>query len=169
MEKDLLRILSFQAESVSRGTIWCSTPSMWMFVLVIFGSLSSVVLTGFPPDVWDSKKVEKIKQWGRQNLVWAIRETYSRHIFVQALSQGNNTEALAFIQRCKDMLLRLPKDVRGAPITSPVVINAFLGGVAVRADVYFAWQTAYLSLMCYNFGVDTYNMRKFEDSTIWLR
>ncbi|XP_029703570.1 testis-expressed protein 11 [Takifugu rubripes] len=55
-----------------------------------------------------------------------------------ALSQGNNTEALAFIQRCKDMLLRLPKD------------------------------TAYLSLMCYNFGVDTYNMRKFEDSTIWL-
>eukprot|EP00066_Takifugu_rubripes_P019516 XP_011608782.1 PREDICTED: testis-expressed sequence 11 protein [Takifugu rubripes] len=85
-----------------------------------------------------------------------------------ALSQGNNTEALAFIQRCKDMLLRLPKDVRAAPITSPVVINAFLGGVAVRADVYFAWQTAYLSLMCYNFGVDTYNMRKFEDSTIWL-
>ncbi|TNM99155.1 hypothetical protein fugu_013719 [Takifugu bimaculatus] len=55
-----------------------------------------------------------------------------------ALSQGNNTEALAYIQRCKDMLLRLPKD------------------------------TAYLSLMCYNFGVDTYNMRKFEDSTIWL-
>ncbi|CAG09799.1 unnamed protein product, partial [Tetraodon nigroviridis] len=55
-----------------------------------------------------------------------------------ALCQGNNAEALTCIQRCKDMLLRLPKD------------------------------TAYLSLMCYNFGVDTYNMRKFEDSAIWL-
>ncbi|XP_076594984.1 testis-expressed protein 11 [Chaetodon auriga] len=56
-----------------------------------------------------------------------------------ALSQGNNHEAVACMQRCKDMLLRLPKD------------------------------TAYLSLMCYNFGVDTYNVRKFEDSALWLR
>ncbi|XP_041800433.1 testis-expressed protein 11 [Chelmon rostratus] len=55
-----------------------------------------------------------------------------------ALSQGNNHEAVACMQRCKDMLLRLPKD------------------------------TAYLSLMCYNFGVDTYNVRKFEDSALWL-
>lgn len=30
-------------------------------------------------------------------------------------------------------------------------------------------QTAYLSLMCYNFGIDTYDMRKFEDSAFWLR
>ncbi|XP_070818710.1 testis-expressed protein 11 [Chaetodon trifascialis] len=56
-----------------------------------------------------------------------------------ALSQGNNHEAVAYMQRCKDMLIRLPKD------------------------------TAYLSLMCYNFGVDTYNVRKFEDSALWLR
>ncbi|KAF1384881.1 hypothetical protein PFLUV_G00124790 [Perca fluviatilis] len=55
-----------------------------------------------------------------------------------ALSQGNNHEAVVYVQRCKDMLLRLPKD------------------------------TAYLSLMCYNFGIDTYNLRKFEDSAFWL-
>ncbi|XP_031158807.1 testis-expressed protein 11 isoform X1 [Sander lucioperca] len=55
-----------------------------------------------------------------------------------ALSQGNNHEAVVYMQRCKDMLLRLPKD------------------------------TAYLSLMCYNFGIDTYNLRKFEDSAFWL-
>ncbi|XP_070693295.1 testis-expressed protein 11 [Pempheris klunzingeri] len=55
-----------------------------------------------------------------------------------AISQGNNHEAVAYMQRCKDMLLRLPKD------------------------------TAYLSLMCYNFGIDTYNLRKYEDSAFWL-
>ncbi|XP_044219313.1 testis-expressed protein 11 isoform X1 [Thunnus albacares] len=55
-----------------------------------------------------------------------------------AISQGNNHEAVVCMQRCKDMLLRLPKE------------------------------TVYLSLMCYNFGIDTYNMRKFEDSAFWL-
>eukprot|EP00064_Thunnus_orientalis_P006140 superscaffoldBa00000626_g6156 len=55
-----------------------------------------------------------------------------------AISQGNNHEAVVYMQRCKDMLLRLPKE------------------------------TVYLSLMCYNFGIDTYNMRKFEDSAFWL-
>ncbi|XP_026186381.1 testis-expressed protein 11 [Mastacembelus armatus] len=55
-----------------------------------------------------------------------------------AISQGNNHEAVVYMQRCKDMLLRLPKD------------------------------TAYLSLMCYNFGIDTYNQKKFEDSAFWL-
>ncbi|XP_067374256.1 testis-expressed protein 11 [Channa argus] len=54
-----------------------------------------------------------------------------------AISQGHNHEAVAYMQRCKDMLMRLPKD------------------------------TAYLSLMCYNFAIDTYNLRKFEESTFW--
>ncbi|KAK5616835.1 hypothetical protein CRENBAI_018314 [Crenichthys baileyi] len=31
-----------------------------------------------------------------------------------------------------------------------------------------AESTAYLSLMCYNFGVETYNLRMFEDSAFWL-
>ncbi|XP_049441019.1 testis-expressed protein 11 [Epinephelus fuscoguttatus] len=55
-----------------------------------------------------------------------------------AISQGNNHEAVVHMQRCKDMLLRLPKD------------------------------TGYISLMCYNFGVDTYNVGKLEDSAFWL-
>ncbi|CAI5652500.1 testis-expressed protein 11 isoform X1 [Oreochromis niloticus] len=55
-----------------------------------------------------------------------------------AITQGNNKEAVAYIQLCKDMLLRLPKD------------------------------TAYLSLMCYNFGIDAYDVRKYEDSAFWL-
>uniref|UniRef100_A0A3Q4I5G0 Protein ZIP4 homolog n=1 Tax=Neolamprologus brichardi TaxID=32507 RepID=A0A3Q4I5G0_NEOBR len=56
-----------------------------------------------------------------------------------AITQGNNKEAVAYIQRCKDMLLRLPKD------------------------------TAYLSLMCYNFGIDAYSVRKYEDTAFWLQ
>ncbi|XP_023142768.1 LOW QUALITY PROTEIN: testis-expressed protein 11 [Amphiprion ocellaris] len=55
-----------------------------------------------------------------------------------AITQGNNQEAVVYIQRCKDILLRLPKD------------------------------TAFLSLLCYNFGVDMYHLRKFEDSAFWL-
>uniref|UniRef100_A0A8K9UHR2 Protein ZIP4 homolog n=1 Tax=Oncorhynchus mykiss TaxID=8022 RepID=A0A8K9UHR2_ONCMY len=56
-----------------------------------------------------------------------------------ALAQENHQEAVACMQRCKDMLLRLPKE------------------------------TGYLSLMCYNFGVDSYNMKKYEESSFWLR
>uniref|UniRef100_A0A673ACF7 Protein ZIP4 homolog n=1 Tax=Sphaeramia orbicularis TaxID=375764 RepID=A0A673ACF7_9TELE len=55
-----------------------------------------------------------------------------------ALCQGNNNEAVVYMQRCREMLLRLPKE------------------------------TAYVSLMCYNFGVDTYQLKKFEDSSFWL-
>uniref|UniRef100_A0A3Q1EKX2 Protein ZIP4 homolog n=1 Tax=Acanthochromis polyacanthus TaxID=80966 RepID=A0A3Q1EKX2_9TELE len=59
--------------------------------------------------------------------------------FESAIAQGNNQEAAVYIQRCKDILLRLPKD------------------------------TAFLSLLCYNFGVDMYHLRKFEDSAFWLQ
>lgn len=34
--------------------MWCSTPSMWIFVLVIFGSSASAVLTDLQCEVWDS-------------------------------------------------------------------------------------------------------------------
>uniref|UniRef100_A0A3B4ZH22 Protein ZIP4 homolog n=1 Tax=Stegastes partitus TaxID=144197 RepID=A0A3B4ZH22_9TELE len=56
-----------------------------------------------------------------------------------AITQGNNQEAVVYIQRCKDMLLRVPKD------------------------------TTFLSLMCYNFGVDMYHVRKLKDSAFWLQ
>ncbi|XP_061092587.1 testis-expressed protein 11 [Conger conger] len=55
-----------------------------------------------------------------------------------ALAQENHPEAVVCVQRCRDMLLRLPKE------------------------------TGYLSLMCYNFGVDAYNLKKFEESSYWL-
>ncbi|XP_056149194.1 testis-expressed protein 11 [Lampris incognitus] len=55
-----------------------------------------------------------------------------------AISQENHQEAVLYMERCKDMLLRLPKE------------------------------TGYLSLICYNFGVDTYNLKKYEDSSFWL-
>uniref|UniRef100_A0A673ACC3 Protein ZIP4 homolog n=1 Tax=Sphaeramia orbicularis TaxID=375764 RepID=A0A673ACC3_9TELE len=47
-------------------------------------------------------------------------------------------QPVVYMQRCREMLLRLPKE------------------------------TAYVSLMCYNFGVDTYQLKKFEDSSFWL-
>ncbi|KAI4885356.1 hypothetical protein NFI96_014322, partial [Prochilodus magdalenae] len=55
-----------------------------------------------------------------------------------AVAQANHQEAVSCIQRCKEMLLRLPKE------------------------------TGYLSLICYNFGVDTYNQHKHEESSFWL-
>uniref|UniRef100_A0A673LPB2 Protein ZIP4 homolog n=1 Tax=Sinocyclocheilus rhinocerous TaxID=307959 RepID=A0A673LPB2_9TELE len=55
-----------------------------------------------------------------------------------AVSQEQHQEAVSCIQRCKEMLLRLPKE------------------------------TGYLSLICYNFGVDTYSQGKHEESTFWL-
>lgn len=39
----------------------------------------------------------------------------------------------------------------------------------VNCDYTFSIQTAYLSLMCYNFGIDAYNVRKYEDTAFWLR
>ncbi|XP_061756256.1 testis-expressed protein 11 [Nerophis ophidion] len=56
-----------------------------------------------------------------------------------AIIQGSHQEAVGYVQRCKDILQRLPA------------------------------QTTYLSLMCYNFGIDTYNQQKYEDSAFWLR
>ncbi|KAJ3588406.1 hypothetical protein NHX12_011999 [Muraenolepis orangiensis] len=55
-----------------------------------------------------------------------------------AISQGSQREAVVCLQRCKDMLARLPKE------------------------------TGYLSLMCYNFGVDSYNLKMFAESSYWL-
>ncbi|KAK3535745.1 hypothetical protein QTP70_020982, partial [Hemibagrus guttatus] len=55
-----------------------------------------------------------------------------------ALAQENQQEAVSCVDRCREMLLRLPKE------------------------------TGYLSLICYKFGVDTYNKEKFEDSSFWL-
>ncbi|XP_042196670.1 testis-expressed protein 11 isoform X2 [Callorhinchus milii] len=55
-----------------------------------------------------------------------------------AVIQSNHKIAVACIQRCKDMLLRTPKE------------------------------TGYLSLLCYNFGVETYQQKKYEESVFWL-
>ncbi|KPP69795.1 hypothetical protein Z043_111425 [Scleropages formosus] len=55
-----------------------------------------------------------------------------------AVVQGCHHEAVLKVQRCKDMLMRLPKE------------------------------TGYLCLLCYNFGVDTYNLKKYEESSFWL-
>nr|XP_057909179.1 testis-expressed protein 11 [Doryrhamphus excisus]XP_057909188.1 testis-expressed protein 11 [Doryrhamphus excisus] len=56
-----------------------------------------------------------------------------------AIIRESKQEAVGHVQRCKDMLQRLPT------------------------------QTTYLSLMCYNFGIDTYKQQKYEDSVFWLR
>ncbi|KAM9324186.1 testis-expressed protein 11 [Gastrophryne carolinensis] len=55
-----------------------------------------------------------------------------------AMAQGDFTTASARIQRCKDMLLRLPKE------------------------------TVFLSILCYNFGVQTYEEKNYEQSSFWL-
>ncbi|KAH0630775.1 hypothetical protein JD844_003968 [Phrynosoma platyrhinos] len=55
-----------------------------------------------------------------------------------AVAQGGFQKAVTCVQRCKDILMRLPKEA------------------------------CYLSLLCYNFGVETYEMKKYEQSSFWL-
>ncbi|XP_048461267.1 testis-expressed protein 11 [Rhincodon typus] len=55
-----------------------------------------------------------------------------------AVTQCDHMNAVNCIQRCKDMLRRIPKE------------------------------TGYLALLCYNFGVDTYQQKKYEESAFWL-
>ncbi|XP_034638479.1 testis-expressed protein 11 [Trachemys scripta elegans] len=55
-----------------------------------------------------------------------------------AVVQGYFQKAVTCLQRCKDMLTRLPK------------------------------QTCYLSILCYNFGVETYEQKGYEQSSFWL-
>ncbi|KFO89075.1 Testis-expressed sequence 11 protein, partial [Buceros rhinoceros silvestris] len=55
-----------------------------------------------------------------------------------AVAQGDFQKAMMCVQRCKDMLLKLPKE------------------------------TCYLSILCYNFGVETYEWKRYEQSSFWL-
>ncbi|NXO43611.1 TEX11 protein, partial [Locustella ochotensis] len=53
-------------------------------------------------------------------------------------AQGDFQKAVMCVQRCKDMLMKLPKETR------------------------------YLSILCYNFGVETYEQKRYEQSSFWL-
>ncbi|NWW52204.1 TEX11 protein, partial [Pedionomus torquatus] len=55
-----------------------------------------------------------------------------------AVAQGDFQKAVTCVQRCKDMLMKLPKE------------------------------TCYLSILCYNFGVETYEWKRYEESSFWL-
>ncbi|XP_038020429.1 testis-expressed protein 11 isoform X2 [Motacilla alba alba] len=55
-----------------------------------------------------------------------------------AVAQGDFQKAVMCVQRCKDMLMKLPKE------------------------------TCYLSFLCYNFGVETYEWKRYEQSSFWL-
>ncbi|XP_053811955.1 testis-expressed protein 11 isoform X2 [Vidua chalybeata] len=55
-----------------------------------------------------------------------------------AVAQGDFQKAVMCVQRCKDMLMKLPKE------------------------------TCYLSILCYNFGVETYEGKRYEQSAFWL-
>ncbi|NXJ93511.1 TEX11 protein, partial [Corythaixoides concolor] len=55
-----------------------------------------------------------------------------------AVAQGDFQKAVMCVQRCKDMLVKSPKE------------------------------TCYLSVLCYNFGVETYEWKRYEQSAFWL-
>ncbi|XP_041351715.1 testis-expressed protein 11-like [Gigantopelta aegis] len=56
-----------------------------------------------------------------------------------AVAQSKNMEALTAVQIAEEMMERFPKE------------------------------GAFLSMLCYNFGVDTFNRRQYEESISWLR
>lgn len=93
---------------------------------------------------------------------------------MQALAQENHQEAVACMQRCKDMLLRLPKEVGYKKETKlwcyfDKALFLTLPILGRYIQLLSPPKTGYLSLMCYNFGVDSYNMKKYEESSFWLR
>ncbi|XP_027758708.1 testis-expressed protein 11 isoform X1 [Empidonax traillii] len=55
-----------------------------------------------------------------------------------AVAQGDFQKAMVCVQRCKDIVMKLPKE------------------------------TCYLSILCYNFGVETYECKRYEESSFWL-
>ncbi|XP_032993186.1 testis-expressed protein 11 [Lacerta agilis] len=56
-----------------------------------------------------------------------------------AVAQGNHHKAVICVLRCKNLLMRLPQE------------------------------TCHLSRLCYNFGVDEYTLKRYEESSFWLR
>ncbi|KAJ7395537.1 testis-expressed sequence 11 protein [Pitangus sulphuratus] len=56
----------------------------------------------------------------------------------EAVAQGDFQKAMVCVQRCKDIVMKLPKE------------------------------TCYLSILCYNFGVETYECKRYEESSFWL-
>eukprot|EP00058_Branchiostoma_floridae_P018695 XP_002604184.1 hypothetical protein BRAFLDRAFT_120392 [Branchiostoma floridae] len=56
-----------------------------------------------------------------------------------AVAQEQHDVAMRLAQRCKEMLARLPKE------------------------------TTFLAMLCYNFGVETYQKQKYEEAVAWLR
>ncbi|KAL7979598.1 hypothetical protein Chor_004756 [Crotalus horridus] len=55
-----------------------------------------------------------------------------------AVALADFQKAVMCVQRCKDILIRLPKEV------------------------------CYLFLLCYNFGIETYEFKRYEQSSFWL-
>ncbi|KAM3613457.1 uncharacterized protein V6R79_026464 [Siganus canaliculatus] len=129
----LIRKQILMANKTGRTWLDCKNPQMAdsFFILAVksLETLYSLLASRGDGAADTSSSKGDVEKDLLRNLSWQAES---------ALSQGNNQQAVACMQRCKDMLLRLPKD------------------------------TAYLSLMCYNFGIETYNMRKFEDSAFWL-
>ncbi|XP_078463282.1 testis-expressed protein 11 isoform X1 [Lampetra planeri] len=56
-----------------------------------------------------------------------------------AVNRGRHEKGSALFFRCRDMLLSLPQE------------------------------TVYLSMLCYNFGIETYEQKHFEECIFWLR
>ncbi|XP_025021075.1 testis-expressed protein 11 [Python bivittatus] len=55
-----------------------------------------------------------------------------------AVALADFQKAVVCVQRCKNILIRLPKEA------------------------------CYLSLLCYNFGIETYELKRYEQSSFWL-
>ncbi|XP_063169796.1 testis-expressed protein 11 [Candoia aspera] len=55
-----------------------------------------------------------------------------------AVALADFQKAVMCVQQCKDILIRLPKEA------------------------------CYLSLLCYNFGIETYELKRYEQSSFWL-
>lgn len=78
--------------------------------------------------------------------------------------------ALQDTKRCRQTLLcHNNNNTVHVVLSHPLYILHFRECGMVTVNNFLPLQTAYVSIMCYNFGVDMYNARKFEESAFWLR
>ncbi|XP_051825146.1 testis-expressed protein 11 [Antechinus flavipes] len=80
-----------------------------------------------------------------------------------AVAQGDFQRAVTCIERCKDMLMRLPQ-LAQAVLVLPVSCH---GGNGMWGSSNHT-APGYLPILCYNFGVEAYYQKKIEECSYWL-
>ncbi|XP_078618662.1 testis-expressed protein 11-like [Branchiostoma floridae x Branchiostoma japonicum] len=105
-------------------------------------SLASECLEKLTKNMLSAAAEGKLSEDDKERLKTEIEKDMFKVFCYQAesaVAQEQHDVAMRLAQRCKEMLARLPKE------------------------------TTFLAMLCYNFGVETYQKQKYEEAVAWLR